>query len=166
MFSLTNSTLIAGGIYSILLAIAAVSDFRTRRIPNQVCLALAIGGIAFSLSTLGIARGSGFALGGLAGGFAIWIPFYALGWLGAGDVKLIAAAGAWLGSIGVIRASLAGAIVGGGVSLAMLLWQRNPKTVATDVVLLLNTVRRNPRALRLRVDGATGIALMPYGVAL
>ncbi|MDB4874252.1 MAG: type leader peptidase family protein [Gemmatimonadetes bacterium] len=165
MFAQTTGTMIAGGIYTILLAIAAVSDFRTRRIPNRVCLALLAGGIAYSVETLGAPRGLGFAIGGVIVGFTIWIPFYALRWLGAGDVKLVAAAGAWLGSIGALRASAVGAAVGGGLSLAVMLWQRSPKRVAADVLLLFNTIRRRPMSLRVRMD-TTDQQLMPYGVAL
>jgi prepilin peptidase CpaA len=177
MFAQTIGTMIAGGIYSVLLAIAAVTDFRSRRIPNRVCLALAAGGVAYSIETLGPPRGLGFALGGVIVGLALWIPFYALRWLGAGDVKLVAAAGTWLGSVGTMRASVLGALVGGGLSLAMLISQRSARSVAVDVVLLLNTVRRHPSALRVRMrpdqpigeqaGGGVGQAkLMPYGVAL
>lgn len=165
MFAQTIGTMIAGGIYSILLAIAAVTDFRTRRIPNRVCLALLAGGIAYSVETLGWPRGLGFAAGGVLVGFGLWVPFYALRWLGAGDVKLVAAAGAWLGSIGALRASALGAVVGGALSLAVMLMHRSPKHVATDVMLLLNTVRRQPTTIRAGMESSDQ-QLMPYGVAL
>jgi prepilin peptidase CpaA len=165
MFVQTIGTAIAGVIYSIILAIAAVSDFRTRRIPNLLCLTLLLGGFAYSIATLGVARGIGFAIGGVLVGFVLWIPFYALQWLGAGDVKLIAAAGAWLGAMGALRASGIGAIVGGGISLMLMLWQRSPKTVALDVLLLFNTIRHRPSGLRIRMTSAD-VQLMPYGVAL
>jgi prepilin peptidase CpaA len=112
--------------------------------------------------------GLGFAVGGLVIGFIIWLPFHIIGWIGAGDVKLAAACGAWLGVHGVLRASLAGAVVGGALALAMLLYQRSLKHVATDVVLMLNSIRQPSAMVRVRgetMPSAPG-ALMPYGVAL
>ena len=78
-----------------LLGIAALSDLRHRRIPNEIpasvallwLIALALGVAGSPL--LGLATG----LGLLAAGILVW----RLGWLGGGDVKLIAALGLWAG---------------------------------------------------------------------
>jgi prepilin peptidase CpaA len=51
-------------------------------------------------------------------GLAAWLPPYALGALGAGDVKLFAAAAAWLGPRGVLPATLYAALAGGALALA------------------------------------------------
>jgi len=48
MFDHDSGTMVAGGIYSILLAIAAISDFRTRRIPNIVVAALFVAAAFFA----------------------------------------------------------------------------------------------------------------------
>lgn len=166
MFDYNTGRLVAGGIYTILLALAALTDFRTRRIPNRVVLALIVGGITYSLTTMSPLYGLGFSTGGLVVGLVVWLPFYALGWLGAGDVKLAAGAGAWLGAFGVLRASLIGAIIGGAISLALMLWQRSAKGVAVDMLLLLDTIRRRPRTLRVTATTAASAQLMPYGVAI
>ena len=61
------------------------------------------------------------ALSGLALGFSIWIMFHVAGGMGAGDVKLFAAAAAWLGPGGAWRAALVAALAGGVLSLGALI---------------------------------------------
>jgi prepilin peptidase CpaA len=160
--------MVAGAVFTALLTAIAVSDFRSRRIPNRLVLMLTAGGIAFSMSSLPTVYGLGFAVGGLLAGFLVWLPFHVLRWIGAGDVKLAAACGAWLGLHGVLRASLVTAIVGGALALCMLLWQRGPNHIAADMILLVNTGRRKPTSLRVRPNVSTvpTAQLMPYGVAL
>ena len=77
---------------------AVVCDLRTRRIPNV----LTLGGAALALVaglTAGGASGLAQAVGGWLLGAILFFPFFALGGMGAGDVKLIAALGAWLGPV-------------------------------------------------------------------
>jgi prepilin peptidase CpaA len=107
----------ANVVLTVLLAAASVSDLRSRRIPNGVVAALALGGIAFALAAMPWRVGLERALGGTAVGLLLWLPFWLAGVLGAGDVKLAGAAGAWLGVAGVVEASLVGAAVGGVLAL-------------------------------------------------
>jgi len=111
------------GLLTCLLAATCVTDLRARRIPNALAaavLALGIVRAALPLAT-GFAEPGAPALGaallGTALGFAAWLPFYALGVLGAGDVKLFAAAAAWLGPHAVLPASTYAALAGGGLGL-------------------------------------------------
>ena len=87
-----------GWLLTGLLLIAAVSDYRTRRIPNELVLAGAAAGLLGNtlFSTLPL---DGFvtALQGLATGLAAFLPLYLLRLMGAGDVKLMAMVGAFLG---------------------------------------------------------------------
>ena len=53
------------------------------------------------------------SVGGLGVGLLVWLPLYAIGGIGAGDVKLLAAFGAALGPSDTVRVALASAIVGG-----------------------------------------------------
>src|SRR5215208_4679040 len=90
--------LVAGGVLMALLAWACAADLRRRRIPNVLVLTMLATGLALSLAPRTDATpGMLGALRGFALGLVIWLPFHTLGLLGAGDVKLIAAAGAWLG---------------------------------------------------------------------
>jgi len=74
----------------------AWSDIRTQRIPNYLTYGCAIAGLVYHLGLNGWV-GGGTALLGLVVGFALLIIFYWRGGIGAGDVKALAALGAWLG---------------------------------------------------------------------
>jgi prepilin peptidase CpaA len=104
-----------------LAVIAAVSDLRTRRIPNALTFGAAALALLMQFAWAGWA-GLASALAGWAIGLALFFPVYALGGMGAGDVKLLAAFGAWLGPWGAIWTAFYGALAGGvlalGVSLA------------------------------------------------
>ncbi len=93
------------GVLIILLAAAAVSDYRTFKIPNV----LTGGGILFALvynTAVPPAYHAGWtwAPAGMLLGFAVMLPMYALRAMGAGDVKLMAMAGAFLGVEGTAYA--------------------------------------------------------------
>jgi prepilin peptidase CpaA len=95
---------------------AAWIDLRTRRVPNALTVPLAVAGIA--AATAGItALSLKASLVGLGLGLLFMLPGYLFGATGAGDVKLLAAAGAWLGPADVGTAFLYTALVGGVLAL-------------------------------------------------
>lgn len=98
-------------------ALAIVTDLRTRRIPNAVTLPAMLAGLAAHL-VLGGTPALWAALGGLGLAFALLVPGWLMKWMGAGDVKLMAALGAWLGFPQSLVAVLA-ALVAGGVLAAV-----------------------------------------------
>ena len=106
---------------TIAVAVALVAcgfDLRTRRIPNALTLGAAL--LAFGVSALtGGASQAGSSLIGWIAAAAFWLPIYALGGMGGGDVKLIAAIGAWLGPADVIHAALYAAIAGAAMALVL-----------------------------------------------
>jgi prepilin peptidase CpaA len=95
----------------VLLIWAAASDLRTRRIPNWLTFTVVLTGLIQSITSIGVIS-FGQSLAGLAVGFALPLLVYALGGLGAGDVKLLAGVGAWLGPKNVLLVFLAAALVG------------------------------------------------------
>ena len=76
----------------------AWGDARTRRIPNYLTLIAALSGLGFQFGAHGW-TGLGQGLLGLCVGFALMIGFYLKGGMGAGDIKALAALGAWLGPL-------------------------------------------------------------------
>jgi prepilin peptidase CpaA len=94
-----------------LAALACVWDIRTRRIPQALTLGGAIAGVVFHLTIGGWAAGLG-SLAGWSLGLLIFLAPFALGGLGAGDVKLMAALGAWLGPGAVVWLAVYTAIAG------------------------------------------------------
>jgi prepilin peptidase CpaA len=103
--------------------IAAAFDLRTRRVPNELTSFVAALGLSFAaarLDTIGI-RG---ALFGLVLGGALMLPGHLLGATGAGDVKLLAALGAFLGPRVTVYAFLYSAIAGGLLVVAVAVRRR------------------------------------------
>lgn len=72
---------------------AALVDVRTRRIPNVLTFGAALAALVFHIATQGL-PGATTAIGGWAVAAALFFAPFALGGMGAGDVKLVAALGA------------------------------------------------------------------------
>lgn len=100
-------------------ALATFSDLRTRRIPNAVTLPAMLAGLSAHFM-LGGTPALWTSLGGLGLALAILVPGWLMKWMGAGDVKLMAALGAWLGFpqslVAVLAALVAGGILAGFVA--------------------------------------------------
>ena len=83
-------------LVSFVLIEAAVIDGRSLRVPNWLTFHFLIGGLIFAFWK----GGSALLLTSLAGagvGLLTLLPLYAIGGMGAGDVKLMAGVGAWIG---------------------------------------------------------------------
>lgn len=92
-------------------AAACGCDLRTRRIPNLLTLGGALAGLVFHLASGGWTAAAG-SVAGWAIGIAIFVVPFVLGGLGAGDVKLLGALGAWLGPGAVIWLALYAGVAG------------------------------------------------------
>ena len=99
-------------------AIAVVWDLSTRRIPNILTFGAAIGALVVHGYVDGLS-GVGLSLAGWLVGVAFFLPFFALGGMGAGDVKLLGAVGAWLGPVAAIWVALFASIAGGVMGLVV-----------------------------------------------
>src|SRR3954471_18021179 len=88
-----------------LLTLACISDLRTRRIPNVLTFSAAGGALLFHLVSGGW-NAAGWSLAGYGAGLLLFFPLFALRGMGAGDVKLLAAVGAWLGPAQVAVAAV------------------------------------------------------------
>src|SRR5437016_4563897 len=107
-------------ILVMVVAAAAWSDLRTRRIPNWITVSGA--GIALGLHIFyGGASGAIQSLAGAVLGLAIFLGLYAGGGMGAGDVKLFGAVGAFAGPQALILIFVFTGLLGGiaGVGLAL-----------------------------------------------
>ena len=100
--------------------VASAWDIRTRRIPNALTLGAPLVALATHLALDGMSGGMS-TLGGWGLGLVLFLPLFALGGMGAGDVKLLAAFGAWLGPWEVVQTALATGVIGGVLALGLAL---------------------------------------------
>src|SRR5438093_8909889 len=91
-------------VLTIGLGIAVATDMRTRRIPNWLTAGMASAG--FGIAAAGGQVTPLHAALGLAGGLLLMLPGHLIGATGAGDVKLMAAVGAVVGSDLILRVFL------------------------------------------------------------
>lgn len=107
----------------LLVVTAAIVDVKTRRIPNALSVAGAIVGIGLAATGtvhVSVAQSIvGLILGGL-----LMLPGYLFGATGAGDVKLMGAAGAVVGVARVPAAFLFTAIAGGAIAVGFAIARR------------------------------------------
>jgi prepilin peptidase CpaA len=108
--------------FAIVLGLAACAfDLRSRRIPNALTFGAAAAALVFHATSSGVDGLQTAAVGWLVG-TALFLPFFLLGGMGGGDVKLLAALGAWLGPQDAMWLAVYGSIAGGvmaiGYSLA------------------------------------------------
>lgn len=104
-----------------LTATAAVTDIRYRRIPNWLVLAGIVVGFGWNVSASGWS-GLLQAAEGLGLGFILYFPLYLIRARGAGDVKLLAAAGAITGPGNCFLICILTAILGGIIAVIVLLF--------------------------------------------
>ena len=154
------------GQLALMLVLAAYSDTRYHRIPNGVTFGGAVAGLVLQSYFGGFeALGSGFL--GLAIGFVLFLPFYIRGAMGAGDVKLMAAVGAFLGPSATLLAAALTLIVGGVMAVAILLRHRGLGQLAQRYFTTLNyvvvtgkLVHDGPR------EGEAAARRFPYALAI
>lgn len=158
------------GVLFALLLIACITDYRTYKIPNW----LTASGIVFALiynTVFPFSRDLGFfwALGGLTLGFLVMLPCYVLKIMGAGDVKLMAMVGAFLGVDDCLHAIIYSFIAGGIAALgfafinkAMVRMLGNVKSI-TQMMMFSVIGGFKPD---VRIEPSQSIGKLPYGICI
>ena len=100
--------------------VACAWDIRARRLPNLLTFGSAAAAVGFFLLTQGV-RGTAWSVAGWLAGCALFVPFFLLRGMGAGDVKLLAAMGAWVGPLTVLWVAFFTALAGGVLAIAVAL---------------------------------------------
>lgn len=143
-------------------------DYSQRRVPNWLNASLATVGLIMQGTFFGWS-GVGVGLLGLLVGLAVLILPWAMHGMGAGDVKLMAAIGAWLGPWLTLVSFAAGAIIGGIVALVMIFATGRAVHAYVNLQTILSKFRRWETAFAeyggAKTFGATS-QLLPYGVPL
>lgn len=151
----------------LLVVSTAVTDLAIRKIPNLFLLLGWCAVLGLHLCDTTPARAIGNAIGGAAVGFALFLPLYVVRGMAAGDVKLMATVGLFLGPAETAQACVLTWCTGGLMALAMLLFTRRWADTWANLRSLLCS-----QLLRLGPP-APGTALarpsagsMPYGLAI
>ena len=111
-------------------------DLRTRRIPNRLTFpAAAVGVVAASVAHGG--PGAVSSVAGLLLGLALFFPLFLLKGLGAGDVKLMGALGAWLGTSMIFGVAFYTSLAGGALALVLIGRHGYARQAARNLWLLL-----------------------------
>ena len=151
-----------------MLTAAAIGDWRRRRIPNALTAVLALTGLMQAFTPYATASPLS-AIGGLLVGAALTTALFAIGALAGGDVKLLAAAGAWLGPVGVFEVFLAEAVIGMLLVLAQATYQRRMRLLCRNSALVIVNLA-HIRELGAEHAAATGAGCrsidrpLPYAV--
>ena len=152
----------------VLLVLCAYWDIRYRRIPNWATLpgaALGLGMNGLFLGWQGM-KASGL---GLLVGFGALVVLFVLGWMGGGDVKLMAAIGAIVGPSNWFWVFILSNILGGLVAVVLLLSKGRARRTFSNVGYMLNELAhlRPPYAQREELDLQSPKAVtMPHGFAI
>lgn len=167
-------SLLITGLLLVLLFAAAWHDVRSYRIPNKLVFGGAIIAVVFNAVTPSNMGGLGVldSLTGLAIGLIALLPLYLLRMMGAGDVKLMAMTGAFLGAGGVAVALIWVLLTGGVLALGVALHQGNllkllqklkfmAYITVTHASMPGSSIREG-----LSVHAAEPIGKLPYGVAI
>lgn len=160
-----------------LLLLAVWSDVKSHRIPNRLVFAGAALGLLLNwllpegrgfISILPGALGFWKALLGLALGLALMLPMYMLRAMGAGDVKLMAMVGAFLGPRSVFISTLLIFMVGGVLSLFIALRHGNLTLLFGNVrTMLMSSFFKAALHEVPRLDAApVSAGKLPYAVAI
>lgn len=115
------------------LAVAVVTDIRGRRIPNWLTISVAVIGLAIRAFSQG-GSGAVASFEGWALAVAVLVLPFLLGWLGAGDVKLMAALGALQGPEFVLATCVFTALFGGVVVAVPLVRERKLQLALTHLL--------------------------------
>jgi prepilin peptidase CpaA len=117
-------------------SVGCVFDLRTRRIPNWLTFGSAALALGFRLVTGGLS-GVEHGMLGWATGMAVLLAPFLLGGMGAGDVKLVAALGAWLGPGETLWMAIYTSMAGAVMALIVSAWQGYLRQAWSNVWLLL-----------------------------
>ncbi len=152
-----------------LLAAAVWHDVRARRIPNAIVFPGML--LAVLLHALLPAGGLGIvsALGGLAIGLAFLLPMYALRLMGAGDVKLLAMVGAFVGAGQILTVAVLTLLAGGVLALAVAAWHGQLRRIvgnACQMVLHTGLSGLSGTIAAPMATPAPASGRLPYAVAI
>lgn len=153
---------------TVVLVVAAVIDGAILKVPNWLTFPFIICGWVHWTLDSGFA-GLGYSMLGTLVGMMLLLVLRNVGGMGAGDVKLLAGVGAWLGAITTLWAFAATAIVGGVMAVFMIMasgqWQKH-YAMAHQILNEWKTVRKPSKLAEIARERKPTMKLLPYGIPM
>ena len=161
-------------VVTVFVIVAAYIDGKLLKVPNKITYPMIIAGwiysmIAYQMSGDGWYVGLGWRLAGTAVGLMTLLPAYSIGGMGAGDVKMMAAVGAWVYVATTFYAFCVSAIVGAIIAVVMILMSGDAKKHWAQGQYILNEIMtiKNPEKLaEIAAERKPTMRLLPYGIPL
>ncbi|MFN9717209.1 MAG: prepilin peptidase [Planctomycetota bacterium] len=153
---------------SAILILAAWIDGRELKVPNWITFPMILSGLAYQ-TCVGDMAGLGAGILGMFVGLLTLLPLYAVGGMGAGDVKLMAGIGAWLGWEITFSAFCVSVVVGAVMAVMMVLSKKKMSHHYENFLLILSEwmVIRNPYELsKIAAERKPRMMLLPYGIPI
>lgn len=156
---------------TVTLIVAAVIDGLQLKVPNWITFPMIASGWVYSATLSPYAGWEGllWSLGGTAVGLMLLLPAYAIGGMGAGDVKLMAGIGAWVWVETTLYSFAASAVIGGVIAIAMVVLRRGWQKHHGQFWMIWNEILtvKNPEALaEIAAERKPRMMLLPYGIPI
>ena len=144
----------------------AVIDVRSARIPNRLTYTALVAALMLRTAVLGLSGLKSGALGMLVAG-GLFLLLFVLGAMGGGDMKLMAAVGAWVGSTQVMMLILTAALAGGVLAIGRMIFSKAVGQTLRNIMHLIyyrltSGLQPHPE-LNVQSSGAQRV---PFGVAI
>lgn len=155
-------------------AIAGVSDWRSRRIPNRLTVPALL--IALAANTwLGGWHGLRLSVLGAGLGLLLLLPFVLVRSLGAGDWKFAGALGAFVGPSALLDVLVITIVIAGLMALGVILWKHRVRQTARNIWHILRAYLslhlpgeefslENPKSSKIPFGVAMSLATIFYTV--
>jgi prepilin peptidase CpaA len=153
-------------LVSAILILAAWVDGKELKVPNWITFPMVLSGLVYSAV---IGDGISAGLLGMCCGLLCLLPLYSVGGMGAGDVKLMAGIGAWVGWEITFYSFCVSVIVGAIMAVIMVASRGAWKKHYEQFLMILSewSVIKNPYELsKIAAERKPTMFLLPYGIPI
>lgn len=152
-------------VLMLMVSIAAMNDLATRRIPNRLLLVGLTGALILHLLSAEPGAALLSAFGGMSVGLAIFLPFYLVRGMAAGDVKMMAVVGFFTGPTEAFQIAVFTWCAGGVMALLLVLLRSRVRLALVNIGHLLSgLVAPGTKLSDMTLPQSAGS--MPYGLAI
>jgi prepilin peptidase CpaA len=155
-------------LVTITLVVAAVIDGIKLKVPNWITFPMIVSGWVYGTAAYGW-EGLLWSVLGTVVGLGLLLPAYAIGGMGAGDVKLLAGVGAWVGSTTTFYAFCVTAVLGGVIAVGMVLYRKawpHHRDQFWTIVNEISSIRDADKLSAIAAERKKSMMLLPYGIPI